>query len=282
MIRRSLLVFVVLVVLYALYVAFLKPELNTVQHQASGNRISAEQYVFAPDEPGSTVIVGSSLSFRIELDSLPAKTSNLGFGGLTVYDGLELVRRSGKRPARILVETNMIFKEADRAFLDAVFQPGLFELRKMAPILREENQPTGVLVGYLKRGMKEEGPGPKAGEPDSTMMSENLLNTNRGIFSKVPADSVQERFLTTLEREVKALEANGTEVIFLEVPISEELMRSPLAVRAREVISSRFPQHRFLRSDRTWRTTDGLHLEWYNAQRYSRWLGAELRALPLK
>lgn len=279
MIRRSLLVFVGLVVLYALYIAFLKPELSTVQHQASGNRISAERFVFAPDEPGATVIVGSSLSFRIELDSLPPGTSNLSFGGLTVYDGLELVRRSGKRPARILVETNMIFKEADRAFLDAVFQPGLFELRKALPILREENQPTGVLVGYLKRGMKEEGPGPKAGEPDSTMMSENLLNTNRGIFSKVPADSVQQRFLATLEREVKALEANGTEVIFLEVPISEELMQSPLATRAREAITARFPEHVFLRADRTWRTTDGLHLEWHNAQRYSGWLNRRLRAV---
>ena len=38
MIRRSLLVFVVLLVLYALYVAFLKPELNTVQKRSPINR----------------------------------------------------------------------------------------------------------------------------------------------------------------------------------------------------------------------------------------------------
>lgn len=281
MIRRSLVVFVVLVVLYALYIAFLKPELNTVQHQASGNRISAEQYIFAPDVPGATVIVGSSLSFRIETDSLPPYTSNLGFGGLTVYDGLELVRRSGKKPARVLVETNMIFKEADRAFLDAVFQPGLFELRKWAPMMREVNQPTGVLVGYLKRAMKGSEEDPKAGEPDSTKVSENLFDTNRGIFAQVPADSVQQRYLTTLENEVRSLEANGTEVIFLEVPISEELMASPLAERARATIKERFPTHRFLRTDRTWKTTDGLHLQWHNAQRYSRWLGTELRAMPV-
>lgn len=280
MIRRSLLVFAALVVGYALYIKFGKPELNTVQHQASGNRISAERYVFAPEQADETVIVGSSLSFRIAMDSLPSYTNNLSFGGLTVYDGLELVRRSGKRPKRVLVETNMIFKEADRAFLDAVFQPGLYELRKAAPILREENQPSGVLVGYIKRSLKEEGAGPGAAEPDSMAMSENLLNTNRGIFGKLPPDSTQQRFLNSLSQEVNALEANGAEVIFLEVPISEELMRSPLAVRAREAVAQRFPSHRFIRTDRTWRTTDGLHLEWHNAQRYSRWLGAELRALP--
>lgn len=280
MIRRSLVVFAILVIGYALYIKFGKPELNTVQHQASGNRISAEKYVFSEDVPNATVIVGSSLSFRIELDSLAPNTSNLSFGGLTVYDGLELVRRSGKKPAHVVVETNLIFKEADRAFLDAVFQPGLFELRQAAPILREENQPTGVLVGYLKRAMKQDDPTPGATEPDSMAMSENLLNTNRGIFAKVPVDSTQQRFLATLEREVKALEANGAEVIFMEVPISAELMKSPLATRAREAILARFPDHRFIRSERTWRTTDGLHLEWHNAQRYSSWLAKVLVTQP--
>ncbi|MCC6540999.1 MAG: hypothetical protein IT225_02145 [Flavobacteriales bacterium] len=280
MIRRSLIVFAILVVGYALYIKFGKPELNTVQHQASGNRISAEQYVFGPEAPDATVIVGSSLSFRIAMDSLPPHTSNLSFGGLTVYDGLELVRRSGKKPKRILVETNMIFKEADRAFLDAVFQPGLYELRKAAPILREENQPTGVLIGYIKRAMKQGGQGPDVAEADSMQMSENLLNTNRGIFAKVPVDSTQERFMATLEREVKALEKNGTEVLFVEVPISAELMASPLATRARESVMEHFPTHTFIRSDRTWRTTDGLHLEWHNAQRYSRWLAQQLRSTP--
>jgi len=174
------------------------------------------------------------------------------------------------------LETNMIFKDPDRGFLDAVFQPGLFELRKAMPMLREENQPSGVLVGYLKRSMNA-GDGQVAAQADSMAMSENLLNTNRGIFSKAPADSTQQRFMAALSQEVKALEANGTEVVFLEIPISEELMESPLAIRAREVIQTLFPDHRFVRSDRTWRTTDGLHLEWHNAQRYSRWLAQQLR-----
>lgn len=276
MIRRSLLVFAILVVGYAAYIKFAKPELNTVQHQASGNRISAEKYVFSEDVPGATVIVGSSLSFRIAMDSLAPNTSNLSFGGLSVYDGLELVRRSGKKPKRVVIETNMIFKEADRAFLDAVFQPGLYELRKAAPILREENQPSGVLIGYIKRSAKQEERGDGAAEPDSMEMSQNLFDTNRRTFAKVPADSTQKRFMDALDQEVKAIEANGAEVVFLEMPISEELTRSPLANRARGAVAAQFPTHRFIRSDRTWRTTDGLHLEWHNAQRFSGWLARHL------
>lgn len=276
MIRRSLIVFAALVAGYALFIRFAKPDLNTVQHQASGNRISAERFVFAPDDTAATVIVGSSLSFRIELDSLPPRTSNLGFGGLSVYDGLELVRRSGRRPKRVIIETNMIFKEKDHAFLDGVFQPGLYALRRAVPMLREENQPSGVLVGYVKRALKQEGATLGTAGRDSLEMSENLLNANRGIFARVPADSAQQRFLDGLMNEVALLEERGIEVVFMEMPLATELMDSPLARTTRGAILRLFPQHRFIRSDRTWRTTDGIHLEWHNAQRYSSWLDGQL------
>jgi len=278
MIRRSLIVFVVLTVGYALFVRFIKVDRDTSQHQASGNRIKAEQFVFSEDVPEATVIVGSSLSFRIVLDSLPPGTSNLGFGGLSIYDGLELIRRAGKKPARVLVETNMLFKEPDRGFLEAVFQPGLYELRQAAPILREENQPTGVLVGWLKEQMRQVRD-PAEAQADSMAMSKNLFDTNRASFAVVPPDSSQQRYLANLEREVKDLGSRGVEVIFIEVPISSELMSSPLAGRSREVIAERFPDHLFLRTEpgKQWRTADGLHLQPANAQRYSGWLAAQLR-----
>ena len=278
MIRRSLLVFAVLVLAYAAFIHFSKLELDTSQHQSSGNRIKAEQFVFGADAPDATVIVGSSLSFRIELDSLPPGTSNLGFGGLSVYDGLELITRANKKPARVLIETNMIFKEPDRGFLDAVFQPGLYELRRSVPILREENQPSGVLIGLLRDRAKKGRPVEEA-PSDSMAMSTVLLETNRASFAVLPADSTQQRYLTTLEREVKAMEARGVEVIFMEVPIAPEMMTSVLATRCRTLITERFPTHRFLRTDPGlhWRTTDGLHLEEHNARRYSGWLARSLR-----
>ncbi len=278
MIRRSLLVFALLVVGYMAFIKWGDVDWDTTQHQSNGNRIKAEQFVFGEELPGSTVIVGSSLSFRIELDSLPTGTSNLGFGGLSVYDGLELIARSGKKPARVLIETNMLFKEPDRAFLDAVFQPGLYELRRATPILREENQPSGVLFGWLKEGAKA-ATGTVKGSKDSLAVSTTLLETNRAIFKVAPADSVQERYMTALSESVRTLESRGIEVVFLEVPISDELMQSELATRCRSLVTERFPQHRFLRvaPGSHWLTTDGLHMEWHTAQRFSGWLAAALR-----
>ncbi len=278
MIRRSFIVFLVLVAGYVLFVRFVKVGRDTSQHQASGNRIKAEQFVFGPDQPDATVIVGSSLAFRIVLDSLPPGTSNLGFGGLSIYDGLELIRRSGKHPARVLIETNMLFKEPDRAFLDALFEPGLYELRREVPILREENQPTGVLVGWLKERMRS-APETSTNAADSMEMSQNLFDTNMASFAQVPADSVQQRFIDRLTENVAALEEKGIKVIFMEVPVSPEITKSPLAIRSRELIEERFPDHPFLRTDPqlTWRTADGLHLQPANAERYSGWLAAALR-----
>jgi hypothetical protein len=278
MIRRAFLVFLILTIGYALFVEFVKVDRDTSQHQASGNRIKAEQFVFGTDDPDATVIVGSSLSFRIILDSLPAGTSNLGFGGLSIYDGLELIRRSGKHPARVLIEMNMLFKEPDHSFLDAVFAPGLYPLRREVPILREENQPTGVLVGWLKEQLRSSPDAGTAGT-DSMAMSQTLFDTNMASFAVVPPDSVQDRYLDLLATEVAALEAQHIEVIFMEVPVSPEITASPLAMRSRAMIEARFPDHRFLRTDPniTWRTADGLHLEPHNAQRFSSWLAKALR-----
>ncbi|HQW04714.1 MAG: hypothetical protein IPH05_01295 [Flavobacteriales bacterium] len=278
MIRRAFLVFLILTIGYALFVEFVKVDRDTSQHQASGNRIKAEQFVFGTDDPDATVIVGSSLSFRIILDSLPAGTSNLGFGGLSIYDGLELIRRSGKHPARVLIETNMLFKEPDHSFLDAVFAPGLYALRREIPILQEENQPTGVLVGWLKEQLRTV-PDASATGTDSMAMSQTLFDTNMASFAVVPPDSVQDRYLDLLATEVAALEAQHIEVIFMEVPVSPEITASPLAMRSRAMIEARFPDHRFLRTDPniTWRTADGLHLEPHNAQRFSSWLAKALR-----
>ncbi len=278
MVRSSLLVFAVLVFGYAAFIKVANVDWDTSQHQTNGNRIKAEKYVFSDEVAGATVIVGSSLSYRIVLDSMPAGTSNLGFGGLCSYDGLQLINRTGKSPARVLIETDLLFKAPDVAFLDAVFQPGLYDLRRFAPILREENQPSGVLFGWLK-GRAKEARSEATIAGDSMAVSTVLLEANRDSLSIVPSEEKQASAMAMLEQEVRSLEARGVEVIFLEVPIADELMNSPLIGRARKVIEERFPDHRFIQvaPGSHWRTADGLHLERHSAQRYSGWLAGALR-----
>jgi len=277
MIRRSFLVFLVLAIGYGLLLRSAQVDWDTTQHLANGNRIKAERFVYGTDVPDATVIVGSSLAYRIVLDSMPQGTTNLGFGGLSIYDGLTLVERSGKAPARVLIETNVLFREPDHGFLKALFEPGLYELRREVPMMQEENQPSGVLFGWLKQRLLKER-GANDGSADSTAVPNAvMMEEHRGNYGQLPADSTQQRFLAMLEHKVHALEERGIEVIFFEVPIEAELMSSALASESRALIEARFPGRTFIRSSERWRTTDGLHLDKRDAQRFSGWLAAALR-----
>lgn len=272
MITRSLLVFAALALGYALFLRLVKVDWDTTQHLANGNRIKAERFAFGSDEEASTVIVGSSLAYRLAMDSFPSGTANLGFGGLSIYDGLELIRRSGRRPRRVLIETNVLFREPDRVFLDALFQPGLYQLRAQVPMMREENQPSGVLFGWLKQRFLA-GRGAQQTDDDAAGPSPVMLAEHRAKYAVVPADSIQSRFLAMLAEGVGDLERNGAEVVFFEMPIEQELADSPLAAKGRALIAARFPGNRFLLPEGSgWRTTDGLHLTKADAARCSGWL----------
>ncbi len=277
MIRNSFLVLVTLALGYGLFLRVVRVDWDTTQHLANGNRIKAERFVYGDEVPDATVIVGSSLAYRIVLDSLPEGTTNLGFGGLSIYDGLTLVERSGRRPERVLIETNVLFREPDHGFLKALFEPGLYELRRAVPMMQEENQPSGVLFGWLKQRLLKDRVADEESTdlaPNAVMMAEHTAN-----YAVLPADSTQQRFLTRLEKNVRALEERGIEVVFFEVPIEEELMTSRLAQESRALIEARFPGRTFIRSTERWHTTDGLHLDKRDAQRFSGWLAEELSKL---
>jgi hypothetical protein len=277
MIRTSIIVFVLLAIGYGLFLRVVKVDWDTTQHLANGNRIKAERFVYGEEQRDATVIVGSSLAYRIVLDSMPQGTTNLGFGGLSIYDGLTLVERSGKMPSRVMIETNVLYREPDHGFLKALFEPGLYEVRRAVPMMQEENQPSGVLFGWLKQRLLKERDADHGQDDTTAVPNAVMMDEHRGNYALLPADSTQQRFMAMLERNVHALEERGIEVIFFEVPIEAELMSSALAAHSRAIIEARFPGRTFIRSNERWRTTDGLHLDKRDAQRFSGWLAGELR-----
>lgn len=278
MIRRSLFVFLALALVYSLFLRFIGVDWDTTQHLANGNRIKAERFAFDKSADGGTVIVGSSLAYRLVLDSFPRGTANLGFGGLSIYDGLELIRRSGRKPERVLVETNILFREPDRAFLNALFEPGLYQMREQLPLMREENQPSGVLFGWLKQRFLK-GRSPVAASDGNSGPSAVMLAEHRARYAELPADTTQARFADLLAQGIKAVEGSGAEVVFFEMPIEAELIESKLLARTRSLVMQRFPANRFVRAEpQGWRTTDGLHLTKPDAARFSGWLARTVEA----
>lgn len=274
MIRRSILVALLLAIGYMGFLHWVRVDWDTTQHLANGNRIKAERFIHAPAGSCPAVITGSSLAYRLDLDSFPPGTVNLGFGGMSIHDGLALIERSGKRPERVLIESNILFRDVDGTFMDALFAHGAYELRRWVPMLREENQPSGVLYGWLR----SHGRSTDTAHDTTSAPVEAMLTEQEGEYAVLPDAAYQEACIRRLEAHVRALDSLGTEVIFFEVPIHERLVDSRLANLSRNLVREHFPDHRFVRMPEgtRWRTTDGLHLIGPDAARYSGLLAGEV------
>lgn len=274
MIRRALLTALLLVAGYAVFLRVVHVDWDTTQHLANGNRIKAEKFIYAPTDSFRTVIVGSSLAYRLNLDSFPARTINLGFAGRSIYDGMELIVRSSKRPELVLVETNILFRKLDQEFLDGLFTPGLYQLRRAMPMMREQNQPSGVLYGWLHDRVQKA----ETESPDTVdTATEAMLSRLKEEYAVLPDKEEQDQVVERLVRQVREVEATGAKVVFFEMPAHPIVMNSPLAALERGMVRKAFPDHAFLHVPQGsyWHTTDGLHLAKGDANRYSGWLRRE-------
>ncbi|MFZ1688597.1 MAG: hypothetical protein WAU70_14305, partial [Flavobacteriales bacterium] len=190
MVKRMFLTFAVLTLGYAAFVKWVPINYDTGQHLQGSNRIKAEGYLYSEGEAPHDVIVGSSLAFRMVADSLKPGTYNLAVGGLSFQEGLDIITRSGRWPKRVFIETNILFRKYDEGFIKAVTNPVMFAARTQAPVLRERNQPSGLLFGWVKEkakqgiGTEEDLNAPLDGNTEVTgkfMLDEQLV-----LYKKIP------------------------------------------------------------------------------------------------
>src|SRR2546421_7447687 len=109
MIKKTIVSALIFFVAYNMYLSLAHPEPGTGQHQWQKNIILIQNY--ADKYQGSpVVIVGTSLSARLYNDMLPTGFYNLGLAGGSIFDGLEVIRQSRKKPKYLLIETNIFYK----------------------------------------------------------------------------------------------------------------------------------------------------------------------------
>lgn len=275
MVKRMLLTFALLVLAYTAFLKWVPITYDTGQHLQGSNRIKAENYLYGEGEAPHDVIVGSSLAFRMVADSLERGTFNLAVGGLSLQEGLDIIARSGRWPKRVFVETNILFRKYDDGFVNAMTDPVMFAARTYVPALRERNQPSGLLFGWVKEKAKAE-----LGVEQDTLAALDgntevtgkfMLDEQLALYKKIPGGDTTKTHLDRLAASVSELETHGTEVVFFEMPLDSRLMEMPLAEASRALIQNRFPHHRYYQAGPNERyiTTDGLHLRQESARRWS-------------
>jgi hypothetical protein len=293
MIKKSFIICFVLCAGYAIIINYIHPAWSTSQSLWQYNKIKAEEFLYKLNRIDN-VIVGSSLSTRIIAEELPDDFYNLSFGGQSIYDGLEIVKNSKNTVKRIFVETNMVFRENNKEFLNTIFNPVLFYSKAKVPILRSENQPIGVIGNYryvnelfwiISKDIRAIEKKLLLQNKNSSVAAENrndfTINLLKEQNSSWPNEGKVMKFVKLLSEYILSIEKNNTQVIFFEMPIDQRLCGMERFAAVRKIIKTHFKNHVFIPQPECteYRTTDGWHLDKESALKYTKYFTQYITAL---
>lgn len=280
MIRKTLLSFLVLFLAYAVFVSLLGPLPKAAQNQWQDNIIKAQRFMYNPEADYKNIIVGSSLSSKLDMSRFPATYYNLSFSGLGLYDGLNILSRIESREKNVFVEMNVVMRPEDKEFAEALFSPLSYNLQRVFPLLRQQNQPVTIFAAFVKRGAA-------ARTADAGITRDQRPRADSDIFLKMlqfqiesyahaPDTSLLNKRFEALKRYVTAMEKRQIRVIFYEMPVHERLCSSPLAETIRKSFYHFFPPSQFryipMPDCASFNTSDGVHLTSEEAVIYSDYL----------
>ena len=275
MLKNTLLGFVLLLLGWSVLVNLLPADIDTKQNQWNSNLIKAETYLFEqPELTNTAVILGSSMSARVPINKANDSLINLAFDGLSAYDGIELVLTKTQKPTTVYIEINTIFKERNEEFHDALFSPIQNWLKSAFDAFLTKNQPVAILKGlihYKKDRRTEANVLPVAEVPP--IVNQMMLSSSIKMYASYPSDNVITARLNRLASLINALEKQGCNVVFFEMPVHPSLCQSALSIRIRYELYRRFPKERFTYIPQPdcdqFHTNDGIHLTAVSAALYA-------------
>lgn len=264
-ITNSLIIFIGVFVCYNIYLIVIKPPVAFYQNQWQNNFSRAQDYVYYSN--AERVIVGSSMANRMEDGLLPDKYFNLALSGGSALTGLEIIKRSGRLPSKIYVEGNLIFKNKDDEMIHQLFLPFTFHLKRLVPALQEKNQPINVLVSLIKNQYIAQHK-----EQVKEFVNNDIfvaqLAQSREFYLSPPTGYLNE--LRELVELVNYFELEGVSIYFFEMPIAPELANLTRSLEQRRIIKSLFNNEWLPYPDNgEYQTTDGIHLTYASAHRFS-------------
>ena len=264
MIKKTILVFISFFGFYSLLV-FLKPSMSKTQHQWQDNVARGEKFIY--DESGSikNVIIGSSLSQRLVMDSLP-DFYNLAFAGQGIFDGLEILRHKKNLPKYVFIEMNIVLRPEDQGFTSGLFSPVSYFLKKYCPPLRADKQPLSFIYPSLQNIInKKEIIKPVTANSNETEFSKKLIQLQIANYTKLPDSNLVYTQFSKLVNHISYLKNKGVNIVFFEMPLNPNLVELPLARLIRNKFYENFPitQYHYIKIPNCseYITGDGLHLK---------------------
>ncbi len=257
--------FFIMFIAYNLYLIVFEPQSSRPQSQYKDNLIIAEKFIYSNKDNMDTVIVGSSMARLIHKNLLPENIYNLAFGGDSVLTGLNIIKKSGFMPKKILIEANIIFKDKNQEMLNSLFHPALFYIKKYIPALRENSQPFNLLLSLVFENTYSH----------EKLMSETIdlnmfnihLNTTLNTYQKALLNYEQQ--VSELKQLFEFFKYHNTEILFFYMPNHTKIMNSKLMQEQNNVILQNF-KYKWLETSQDYQTQDGIHLTYEQADIYTK------------
>jgi hypothetical protein len=310
MMKKTLFFATTLFVLYAFIMPCVAPFLHASWLRPSNmfqaNVISQQQYVYERND-SEVVIVGSSLASVLSPQHLPDTCFNLALRGYSLYDGLEIIRRSGAKPKLVLIETNWLDRYPAGDVNGHLFLPGMYSLRKYLTTLRDGYRPLDMIMRPLALNLfrfvtgkptvwlrtpssgdpslpgRQRMSDPEEDPPQRQILRGKIIAVGLELYNHAYPERILNELVAKLKTYLQNLEANKTRVVFFEMPMDMAWYNSDKLRTIRDALARDFPPGRYdYLPSPDWKdfiTTDGLHLDRESAEEYTLYLNAKLQEL---
>jgi hypothetical protein len=280
MIRKSILAFLFFFITFSLFLLINKASFKSNQYQYQDNIIKAQNYLYN-DSLSAMTMLGTSLSANLVMDSLPG-IYNLSMAGLSISDGLNIIALKKEFPKTILIEANYCFKSASSSFTSSFnFRPYNF-MRSNIAAFRDKNQPVGIALHYV-RAMREKKTAKIAGPASDTFppkIFSEMVKLQQDQYKDADTMLIKQS-LQPIFKKVQELTDKGINIVFFEMPVSEQLNTLTVMKLIPAAIIDHFSANshvRFIKADTShnYKTKDGVHLTNAELFIYTSYLRQEL------
>lgn len=286
MIRKSILTTILLLIAYTLFIRYYGNAIyRTAQTTAQRNVVKAEEFIYEASNHCDTLVVGSSMSERLQTERLTPHCYNLSFSGLSALDGLTLIHSSGHVPKVLFVEINSIAREVPSSLnLATVNDPTERRLKRLLPFLRQKYQPVGVLKALLRdwQNGSSNVVAPESSFRLDTALQQKMVRQLHGSLSQPLSIEATTRSFRQAKVLLSQLQRQGTTIVLFEMPINSQLENLEAPQTIRQYADRYFPapeyQHIALPTD-AFRTSDGVHLLYDESVRYTDYLYTQYQQL---
>jgi len=295
MVKKSVIITIILLALYAGYVKVLKP-VPVIQYNSQGNVIRAEEYMYNDSLKNCDLVLGTSMAAKLHADKLPANVYSLAGPGLTVYDELTLIKTLHRHPKYIFIEGNSVMSPPRPDFQKFLFNAPNYYRKKYVVSMRDAYQPAGqtftAILGHASGMIRR--------------FTTYIFNPIVRLFHKggvVPVDKAKyyaeakekttladtialKKAFSFLKQDVADLSKSGTKVCFFTMPNDSVVYYSFISVKIREYFIRYFPKPEFnilpFPDIRQYHTFDQIHLDDPGSIKFTQELSRGINAVRIQ